>query len=382
MPSSEAGTHPVGVDQEVFKDVIGRFASGVTVITTRADDRDFGTTASAVSSLSMDPPMLLACLNRTSETQGAVSQSGVFAVNILGEHQADLAYAFAKKSPDKFVGMDIIRGGDGVPLVPNALAHIECRVAETATGGTHTVFMGEVTGASAGDGAPLAYYRGRFGRFRDTVQDAAYRRIRELIITRELPRDRALEVDTLANELQLDPGPVFFALTKLATEGLVARDEGGRLTVRPIDVRAAHDAIDARAAIEVAVVERLAGQFSDEQLGPLREFATAAHDAATAEPVDMVTLGRMGQRFHNHFVGLLDNETLTAFLHRLDFQGIWTRVAPDLEKVGRISADYLGELVDACVAGDRDAAVGILFDHADTIKGYAREAIERAGGAL
>src|SRR5436190_7043988 len=109
------------VDQAVFRDVIGRFASGVTVITTRTGDIDYGTTASAVSSLSMDPPMLLVCLNKTSETMQAIAASGWFAVNILGEHQADIAYAFARKAPDKFEGITISRGRMELPLIPGAL---------------------------------------------------------------------------------------------------------------------------------------------------------------------------------------------------------------------------------------------------------------------
>src|SRR4051794_28522528 len=112
MTTSSAPSPEPVVDQAVFRDVIGRFASGVTVITTRWDDRDFGTTASAMSSVSMDPPMLLVCLNKTSETQRAVSDCGRFAVNILGEQQSDLAYAFARKSTDKFRDAEIKRGRD------------------------------------------------------------------------------------------------------------------------------------------------------------------------------------------------------------------------------------------------------------------------------
>ena len=103
------------LDQTLFRDVIGRFASGVTVITTRAEGRDFGTTASAVSSLSMDPPMLLVCLNTESETQRAIHASMRFAVNILGEDQAEVAFRFAKKAGSKFVEGDIVRAPIGRP---------------------------------------------------------------------------------------------------------------------------------------------------------------------------------------------------------------------------------------------------------------------------
>jgi len=102
------------VEQQVFRDVIGRFASGVTVITTSAGGVAFGTTASAVSSLSADPPMLLVCLNKTSETGRAVAEAGVFGVNILAEGQEELAYKFATKGVGKFDGVAVETGQTGV----------------------------------------------------------------------------------------------------------------------------------------------------------------------------------------------------------------------------------------------------------------------------
>jgi 4-nitrophenol 2-monooxygenase / 4-nitrocatechol 4-monooxygenase, reductase component len=152
------------VTDAVFRDVIGRFASGVTVITTTCGGADHGTTASAVSSLSTDPPMLLICLNRTSSTRAAVLGSGFFGVNILAEGQDRVASAFARKGTDKFAGIHVLRGTTGVPLIGDALAHLECEVEETVTGGTHTVFLARVRAASGTDAAPLTYFRGRFGR--------------------------------------------------------------------------------------------------------------------------------------------------------------------------------------------------------------------------
>jgi flavin reductase (DIM6/NTAB) family NADH-FMN oxidoreductase RutF len=147
-----------------FRNVIGHFATGVTVITAMQDGHPFGTTASAVTSLSLDPPMMLVCLDRESQTGRAVADVGRFAVNILGEGQADLARRFATKAPDKFDGVATREGEYGEPLLADALATLECRVVEQTTGGTHVVFFGEVENGSARAGAPLAYYRGQFGR--------------------------------------------------------------------------------------------------------------------------------------------------------------------------------------------------------------------------
>ena len=120
---------------EEFRDVIGRFASGVTVITAEHEGRLFGTTASAVSSVSLEPPMLLACLNRSSSTGHAIAAVRRFAVNILAEGQADAAIRFAGKG-DRFAGQAVVRGVSGQPLLEDALANLECRVVGEVTGGT------------------------------------------------------------------------------------------------------------------------------------------------------------------------------------------------------------------------------------------------------
>lgn len=157
-------TQHTPVDSRCFRDTMGRFASGVTVITTVALGNDCGTTASAVSSLSADPPMLLVCLNTSSSTGAAVRVSGRFAVSVLRADQAAVADRFATKGAAKFAGIDVLRGPSGLPLVAGALAHLECVVVETVTAGTHTIFIGRVTDAGAYAGLPLAYFRGKFTR--------------------------------------------------------------------------------------------------------------------------------------------------------------------------------------------------------------------------
>jgi flavin reductase (DIM6/NTAB) family NADH-FMN oxidoreductase RutF len=147
-----------------FREVISHFASGVTVITALSDGRAYGTTASAVTSLSLEPPMLLICMNKQSETGRAVAAAGHFAVNILGAAQIDLAERFARKGGDKFEGVPTTPGEWGEPLFDEAVATLECRVTEQMTAATHDVFFAEVVSASARGGAPLAYFKGQFGR--------------------------------------------------------------------------------------------------------------------------------------------------------------------------------------------------------------------------
>lgn len=153
------------VDQDHMRRAIGRFASGVTIITTHYSGSDYGLTASAVSALSLDPPMLLICVNKSSYTQQAIKASGVFAVNILQEKHIDVARRFATSHADKFDGLRITYGSLGVPLLDGMLATLECHVTMEVPGGTHTVFLAEVHSAQANEGMPLAYFRGRMGRF-------------------------------------------------------------------------------------------------------------------------------------------------------------------------------------------------------------------------
>jgi flavin reductase (DIM6/NTAB) family NADH-FMN oxidoreductase RutF len=147
---------------EEFREVIGHFASGVTVVTALQDGQAYGTTASAFTSLSLDPPMVLVCLNRTSRTGNAIKESGRFAVNILADHQQEEAMRFMDKGDAKFEGIETTPGLWGEPLLPGSLATLECVVTEETSGGTHLVFIAEVEQGSTSEGAPLAYFRGEY----------------------------------------------------------------------------------------------------------------------------------------------------------------------------------------------------------------------------
>lgn len=157
---------PSPCDSEQFRHTIGHFATGVTVITTRHGGVDHGMTASAVTSLSLNPPMLVVCINRRAPTHDAVSASDAFVVNVLARGQEAVAHQFARPAPDKFVGIGVRRSDHaGLPRLTGCLANLECRISDRTIGGTHTIFLAEVLAAAVEPGRlPLLYYRGRFGR--------------------------------------------------------------------------------------------------------------------------------------------------------------------------------------------------------------------------
>jgi flavin reductase (DIM6/NTAB) family NADH-FMN oxidoreductase RutF len=160
VPAFATLTHTVSSTD--YRDAIGRFMTGVTVVSTRHAGAAHGITASAVASVTLEPPTVLICLNRHSATGHAVLESGHFILNILNDSQQALAKHFASKIEDKFADVPHEDGLLGDPLITPALAHLECRVSGHSDVGSHHVFFGEVIKVHTAEGAPLAYYRGRF----------------------------------------------------------------------------------------------------------------------------------------------------------------------------------------------------------------------------
>lgn len=219
------------VDPVAYRRVISHFTSGVAVITTQHGGNRFGVTASAVSSLSMDPPMLLVCLNRQLATTDALSEAGVFAVNILGEKQAELAVQFATRHPDKFRDVELMNRELDVPLITDALAQIECTVVSRTDIATHAVFMAEVRTAEAGAGNPLGYFRGQFGSFTRALDESVYQLIRETIIARPENTSEPITAASMSQELGVDRSSAYHALQQLRSDGLLLADPDGTYLV-------------------------------------------------------------------------------------------------------------------------------------------------------
>jgi flavin reductase (DIM6/NTAB) family NADH-FMN oxidoreductase RutF len=149
-----------------FRHVLSHFATGVTVVTTLdAEERPVGLTASSFTSVSLDPPLILVCVDDKAQCYGAFCDAGRFAVNILHTDQEHLSRRFATtRIENKFEGVEYTVTAHRVPLLEKAHAHLECTTVGMHHAGDHTIFVGRVESARAGDGHPLLYYRGRYGR--------------------------------------------------------------------------------------------------------------------------------------------------------------------------------------------------------------------------
>lgn len=153
------------VEPKRLRDVMGRFPTGVAIVACDGSDGPSGLTTSALASVSLDPPLLLACLDNGSRTLEAVREAGRFSVSVLREGQEELALRFASKAPmgEKFAGVALDRHA-GLPVLADALAWIACDLRELMPGGDHTVALGAITalGADPSDGRPLLHHRGAF----------------------------------------------------------------------------------------------------------------------------------------------------------------------------------------------------------------------------
>jgi flavin reductase (DIM6/NTAB) family NADH-FMN oxidoreductase RutF len=153
----------VAVTKDVFRQSLGCFASGVSVVTTRSSDgRLHGITVSAFSSLSLDPPLVLICIDKGASLHQQLEPGGFFAVNLLAEDQEAISRRFASRDSDRFSGVEFTEGVTGPPLIKGSLACIECRVVDALPGGDHTIFVGEVVSTQVKEGAPLLYFRGKY----------------------------------------------------------------------------------------------------------------------------------------------------------------------------------------------------------------------------
>jgi flavin reductase (DIM6/NTAB) family NADH-FMN oxidoreductase RutF len=148
-------------DSREFRRALGQFATGVAVITTRAEDgRRVGVTANSFGSLSLDPPLVLWCLDRNALSLTAFNGCSHFAVNVLAADQHHLSRQFSTAAEDKFVGVDVLDGPSGVPLLGGALAHFICRNVRQIEAGDHVIVIGEVERYEMFEGEPLVFHSG------------------------------------------------------------------------------------------------------------------------------------------------------------------------------------------------------------------------------
>lgn len=155
----------MAVDKNDFRRVLARFAAGVTVVTTRGqDDKPYGLTATAFTSVSLVPPLVLVSIGKESESYQHFLATRIFAVNFLRHSQQDLSQHFAVSGGEKFAHLNWTTKATGAPILMDALGYVDCKIVQSHDAGDHTLHVGEVEAADAHDDAPLLYYAAKYAR--------------------------------------------------------------------------------------------------------------------------------------------------------------------------------------------------------------------------
>ncbi len=158
----------MAVDTRLFRSVMSRFATGVTIVTTCKGTERHGITVNAFASVSLDPPLVLICIDRSSYLHDILLESGIFAVNLLAEDQGYLSECFASHSEDRyhrFCGATFHTAATGAPVLDGTLGYVDCRIVGVYPGGDHSIIVGSVETLGTGtDDDPLLYYRSRYIR--------------------------------------------------------------------------------------------------------------------------------------------------------------------------------------------------------------------------
>lgn len=154
------------VDIDAFRSVMRRFPTGVAIVTTVLEGRPKGFTATAIASVSLEPPMILVCANRRSRSHPIVAAAEHFCVNLLTREQEPLARMFARvNDDDPFARLAYRAGSTGSPVLEGVLAYLDCALAEEYVAGTHAIFVGRVVACGAAAGEPLGYFGGGYADF-------------------------------------------------------------------------------------------------------------------------------------------------------------------------------------------------------------------------
>jgi flavin reductase (DIM6/NTAB) family NADH-FMN oxidoreductase RutF len=152
----------MSIDQARFRQVMGHFTSGVTVVTMAVGGDLDGITVSSFCALSLSPPLVLICIGKENDSHPILQQAEMYAVNVLAADQEEVSRRFAMRETEKFPRDSYVLSTWGLPLLNGALAQLECRVVNQFSGGDHTIFVGEVLEANVNEGRPLLYYRGGY----------------------------------------------------------------------------------------------------------------------------------------------------------------------------------------------------------------------------
>jgi DNA-binding GntR family transcriptional regulator len=260
---------------------------------------------------------------------------------------------------------------------------VECRVTERVSGGTHTVFLAEVDGAAGRPGAPLAYFRGQFGRLHLEQDEQAHQLLRTAITERSIEIATPLDVGELAQRLGVPERSAQHALVRLADEALVTQQDDGRFVVVPLTFEVVQDALRGRLAVQLGAALLGVGRMAPDQLRELRTRLEATDpvrpDGERMSPDEWFGANTA---FHEHLLRAAGSEGLVQAHRRFTVPGLMTRATSPQDTLSEdLAIDHQG-IVEAYEAGDVTAACDALRRDYERAVEFNRRRLLRAGGRV
>jgi len=157
----------VAFDSQAQRRIFGKFATGVTVVTARVGEQLYGMTANAITSLSLEPPLVMVAVDKRADFYKGINAADSFAMSILSDAQEGLSRRFAARGPKEFGDLVLSTAVTGAPILAEALGYVDCRKVSVLPGGDHDIFVGEIVAGDARDGRPLLFYEGKYRRLAD-----------------------------------------------------------------------------------------------------------------------------------------------------------------------------------------------------------------------
>jgi DNA-binding GntR family transcriptional regulator len=223
---------------------------------------------------------------------------------------------------------------------------------------------------------------GRYGRFERAQEVAAYEGLRDLILSRAIAAGEPLDVARLSDDLDVEPEQLRSAITQLASELLVVRNDSGEFCAAPVTAEIVTELFDARTVIEIGAIDAYAARIDEGELDVLESRARELA-GIVAEPLpDLERFLEASHDYHAHLVGLARSAPLSAAYVRLGISRLWRAAIADLDWWNLFDVRHHGELTDALRARDVARAKALVYEHQEQVKRLVHDVIDRTGGSL
>lgn len=378
MEQTVVGDARAAVETARFRHAVSLSAHRTVVVTIAIGGERFELSAGSVAALSSEPATVMVSLDRSAPNLEEVASAGTFAVNVLGDRRR-LAEELGAAGDVTTREVRVHTGRGGLPLLRDALAHLECEVVELLTGATQVLLVGRVLAV----GHCAAGTKPGLERFDFTHEDEVYEQVRDRLVARVYAPNEVIALEDLAFELGADQSAGRYALTRLASDGYVRRDPDLGYVVTQLDQRTADETFEGMLGLELAAIELTLGRTSFEDLAELRErFEQMAGLPSGGRWIDLGAYFEASYAFHQCLVAASRNTTLVAAFADLGTKTLMTRGFGFSPATAHELIEVQRRLLEGFECGDGAAARSAAREYSAIAKQRVRAILQHTGGRL